>query len=86
MIEKMSAEESDKRKRIPKGLEMALANLARKTVENNWDVGKVVWTLDRLLRWWASLTPEQREAVRRELERTRVPRVAQRKPRRRREI
>lgn len=79
----MSTEESDKRKPIPEGLEKALRRLARETVRNGWDVGKVVWTLDRLLRWFASLTPEQREAVRREIARQRYPRVAkERKPRR----
>lgn len=74
----MSAEE----KRIPEGLENALSDLAKKTVQNGWDPVKVVSSLMRGLEWWASLTPEQREAVRVELRRTRVPRVAEnRKPR-----
>lgn len=78
----MSAEES-KRAPIPKRLEKALERLARETVKNGWDPGKVAMGLYAMLKRWAELTPEQREAILAELRRTRVPRVAEnRKPRR----
>jgi hypothetical protein len=81
-IEIMSAEESDKRKPISEGLERALKRLAQETVRNGWDPGKVAMALYTMLQRWSELTPEQREAVRRELARRRVPRVAkERKPR-----
>lgn len=78
----MSAEESDKpiHPRIQRGLE----RLAKKTVENGWDVVKVLTVLQKTLTWWGSLTPSQQEAVRAQLRRERNPRVAEnRKPRRR---
>jgi len=71
----MSAEESNGEKRIPEGLEKALANLARVTVQRGLDPGKVLHFLMELLRWkrdvWPTLTPEQQHAVRLELARYR---------------
>jgi hypothetical protein len=78
----MSAEESDKPNRIPEGLEKAIAELAKRTVNEGLDPGRVLAYLMRFLTAWNELTPEQREAVRSELRRRGVPRVAQRKPRR----
>lgn len=78
----MSAEEFDKP--IDPRIQRALESLAKKTVENGWDVVKVLTVLQKTLTWWGSLTPSQQEAVRRELARSRNPRVAEnRKPRRR---
>lgn len=81
-IEIMSAEEFDKRKPIPEGLKKILERLAKETVRNGWDAGKVIIALQRGLTWWSSLTPEEREAIRTEFRREPIPRVAQRKPRR----
>jgi hypothetical protein len=65
----MSAEE----RRIPEGLERALADLAKVTVKYNLDPGRVIMALMRLLEWkrdvWPTLTPEQQRAVRAELAR-----------------
>lgn len=78
----MSAEEFDKPKAIPEGLEKALARLAKKTVENNWDPVRVLTALMRGIEWWNSLTPEQRLAIQRALREGRYPRVgAKHKPR-----
>lgn len=85
-IEIMSAEESDKptqKASIPEGLQKAIAQLARTTVQQGLDPGKVLARLMRFIEAWNKLSPEQREVVRAELRRRRVPRVAEgRKPRR----
>ena len=71
----MSAEESDKRKPLPKGLERALANLARVVVRRNLDPGPVLVALQRALIFkrdvWPTLTPEQKREVLATLQRLR---------------
>lgn len=84
----MSAEESPPERRIPEGLEKALARLAKQTVQNGWDPGRVAMGLYRMLKAVEALSPEDRQRLREELARLRDARVEpQRKPRRfRREL
>lgn len=78
----MSAEEF--KKPIDPRIQRALERLAKQTVQNGWDVGKVLSALQKTMQWWNGLSPEQREAVREALRRERNPRVGpERKPRRR---
>lgn len=78
----MSAEELPPEKRIPEGLEKALRRLAKQTVENGWDPGRVAMGLYRMLQRLSELTPEEREALRKELAHLRNARLGERsKPR-----
>lgn len=81
----MSAEDS----RIPKGLERAIARLAKVTVEHNLDPAKVLGALMRLLEFrqkvWPTLTDAQKRAVivsLRQLRNNGVPRVRKEESRR----
>ena len=56
---------------ISPGLEAAIAKLAKLTVQNGWDPGKVLAGLVQMTKLINELTPEQRAAVRRELRRRR---------------
>lgn len=74
---------------IPPALEKALSRLAKETVANGWDVGKVLAAVMRAAKFrqevWPTLTDEQKRGVLAELRRrgkNPVPRVVQRKPRR----
>lgn len=87
----MSAEEFDKaipkRAPIPKGLEKAIQQLAKDTVEKGLDPGKVIFEFMRMLKAWNALSQDQRDAIRAELLRRRnAATVVKRKPRRRDEI
>jgi len=83
----MSAEEIDK-PRIPKGLEKAIQRLARETVRNGWDPGRVLTVLMRMLKFkqevWPHLSKVQQRAVIAELKRRadgRTLGIEKRKPR-----
>jgi hypothetical protein len=91
VIEIMSAEEFDKthlnKPPIPKGLERAIAKLAKNTVEKDLDPAKVLFHLMRMMQAWNTLSQEQRDGIRAELLRRRkAAKVVNRKPRRQNEI
>jgi hypothetical protein len=71
----MSAEDFDKGRRIPEGLEKAIADLARITVQRGLDPGRVLAMLMRIIRWrntvWTTLSHDQKEEVRALLRRMR---------------
>lgn len=71
----MKAEDFDKPNAIPQDLQRAIANLAKVTVQQGLDPGRVLAMLMRIIEWrntvWTTLSDDQKAEVRALLRRIR---------------